>query len=51
MPYRFRLSLAFAVCAAVAACSGEAPPTATDATAQAPGEPAKADIHLSLIHI
>lgn len=45
MHYRFRLSLAFAVCAAVAACSGEAPPAATDATAQAPGEPAKADIH------
>lgn len=45
MLHRFRISLAFAVCAAVAACSGDAPPPAPDATADAKHAPAPADIH------
>lgn len=45
MPSSFRISLLFAVCATVAACSGEAPPAAPDATADAKGAPAQADVH------
>ncbi|HSX59978.1 MAG TPA: hypothetical protein VLF18_07260 [Tahibacter sp.] len=41
---RFRVSLAFAVCAAVAACSSEPPPAAPDAKADASGAAAKADV-------
>ena len=45
MPSSFRVSLAFLACAAVAACSGEQPPAATNAATDAGTAPAKADVH------
>lgn len=44
MPSSFRVSLAFLACATVAACSGEQPPAATDAAADAKSAP-QADVH------
>lgn len=44
----FRISLAFALCAAVAACSGEAPPAAKDAAADVAKE--SADARQAAVH-
>ncbi|MBL8296729.1 MAG: hypothetical protein JNN30_00140 [Rhodanobacteraceae bacterium] len=45
MSTSFRLSLAFAACATVAACSSDTPSGASDAGANAKSTPAPADIH------